>query len=126
MYARMVSLITLPDKHSELQKVMERKIGPMLQLQQGLLEFLTFVSDQEPRLVIVITVWSDTSTAENFDQQLLPTIVEQLKPLLQTEPRLMTFEAFSSKSRVPPVAIPASTKSPGRRKGTQHRPEERA
>ncbi len=118
MYARMVSLITLPDKHSELQKVMERNTGPLLDLQEGLLEYLTLVSDQEPRLVIVITVWSDTDSAERFDTQILPTIVEQLKPLLQTEPRVMTFEAFASHSRmISPAAIPVPAKAPGRRKG---------
>ena len=116
MHARMVYLITLPDKRSDLQKMMEKKLAPLLGSQEGLLEYLTLISDQEPRRAVLISIWSSQEYAEAFDQQTFPTIFQKLKPLLQTDPRIMTFDCSLHRNHLSASAAALVAKSPDRRK----------
>lgn len=91
----MVSLVTLPAKQAELTDIIERKVAPLINRRKGFVDYLTLISDAEPRLVVAISIWRDRESAESFGNETAPTIYEYLKPLLQDEPQIRTFECFS-------------------------------
>jgi hypothetical protein len=95
MFARMISLITLPAKRSELCEVIEYQIAPLVRCQTGFIDYLTLISDEEPRVVVAISLWKKREHAEVFARDLAPMVLHSLQPLLQAEPRVRTFDCFS-------------------------------
>jgi quinol monooxygenase YgiN len=99
MFARMVSLITFPARRSDLDRVIHEEIAPLVKGQKGFVDYLTLISDEEPRLVVVISLWENRSAAEIFDRELSSVIFDYLKALLQAEPQVRTFDCSSIHSR---------------------------
>jgi hypothetical protein len=69
MYARMISFITSPGMRTELCRLIELHITPFVRKHHGFVDRLTLVSDEEHRLVTVISLWRTKADAESFNKQ---------------------------------------------------------
>ena len=54
------------------------------------------VSDAEPNRILDISFWNSKADAEQYDREQFPKTHEKLKPLLEPEPTIRTFEVQSS------------------------------
>ena len=54
------------------------------------------VSDTESIRVLGLSFWNSREDAERYHREQYPKIHEMLKPLLETEPLIRTFEVHSS------------------------------
>jgi Antibiotic biosynthesis monooxygenase len=100
MFARMVSLITVPGKREELCRVIEADVLPLVSRQPGFLDHMMLISEPEPRIVTAISVWRTKSDADNYRIAVYPSVVEILAPLLATEPAVQSFRCFSVKGKI--------------------------
>jgi quinol monooxygenase YgiN len=99
MYARMVSFVTQPSMRTQLCKVIEEEVVPLVKQHSGFVEHITLMAEQEPRLVMVISLWKKKADAEDFRQTIYPTILQHLKPLLATDPTVTEFRCISAEGQ---------------------------
>jgi quinol monooxygenase YgiN len=98
MYARAISFITAPNKRKELCSLIENTITPIVRKHQGFVDHVTLISDEEPRLVMVISFWRSKAHADAFRQTGFIDVVDALEPLLEEQPQVRTFDCFSAKA----------------------------
>ena len=103
MHARMISLITTPGKREAVCRVIEKDIFPLVNAQPGFVEHMTLISEQEPRLVTVVSLWQTKFAEEHSRKDVFPTVLEYLNPLLAAQPAVSSFQCFSVKGTIQPL-----------------------
>lgn len=96
MYTRVVELTTKPGKAREVSETINDKVLPILKKQAGFVDEAVLVSDTESTRVLGLSFWNRREDAERYHQEQYPKINEMLKPLLETEPVIRTFDVHTS------------------------------
>ena len=68
VYAHSVEFVTLPGRSKELQRTIPETLRCALGNSGGFFGCMVFVSDQEARLITVITLWTGRDRAEQCDK----------------------------------------------------------
>jgi hypothetical protein len=84
MFARIVEFIPKLEKKEELVKVIRNEVLPILNKQNGFMEFLPFFPETKTEKVIAITLWTEKRNAERYEREVFPKVDEILKPYLTT------------------------------------------
>jgi quinol monooxygenase YgiN len=84
MFARIVEFIPKLEKKEELVKVIRNEVLPILNKQNGFIEFLPFFPETKTEKVIAITLWTEKRNAEQYEREVFPKVEEILKPYLTT------------------------------------------
>ena len=96
MFTRVVELTSRSGKSKELAKTIDEKAVPILKKQRGFVDETVLVSDAEPNRILGISFWNTKADAEQYHREQFAKIHETLKPLLETDPTIRTFEVHSS------------------------------
>jgi quinol monooxygenase YgiN len=96
MFTRIVELTAKTGKQRELTSVVNDKVVPILKKQTGFVDEIVLVSDAEPDRVVSISFWKMGEDAEQYHQQQYSAIRDMVRPLLDTDPVLRTFNVNSS------------------------------
>jgi quinol monooxygenase YgiN len=96
MYTRIVELTTKPGKAREVSETINDKVLPILKKQAGFVDEAVLVSDTESTRVLGLSFWNKREDAERYHRQQYPKISEILKPLLENEPVIRTFDVHTS------------------------------
>jgi quinol monooxygenase YgiN len=96
MYTRVVELTTKPGKAREVTETINDKVLPILKKQAGFVDEAVLVSDTESTQVLGLSFWNKKEDAERYHREQYPKINEILKPLLETEPVIRTFDVNTS------------------------------
>jgi heme-degrading monooxygenase HmoA len=96
MFTRVVELTSKSGKAKELSKTIDEKVLPILEKQTGFVDETVLVSDTESTRVLGLSFWNSREDVERYNREQFPKIQEMLKPLLETEPTVRTFEVHSS------------------------------
>ena len=96
MYTRVVEITSKSGKARELCNVIEEKVVPILKKQAGFVDETVLVSDVEPNRVLGLSFWNRKEDADRYHREQYPQIHEMLKPLLETDPNIRTFDVESS------------------------------
>ena len=96
MFTRIVELTSKSGKAKELTNTIKEKVLPILEKQSGFVDETVLVSDTESIRVLGLSFWNSREDAERYHREQYPKIHEMLKPLLETEPLVRTFEVHSS------------------------------
>jgi len=96
MFTRIVELTSKSGKAKELTNTINEKVLPILEKQSGFVDETILVSDTESIRVLGLSFWNSREDAERYHREQYPKIHEMLKPLLETEPLIRTFEVHSS------------------------------
>jgi quinol monooxygenase YgiN len=96
MYTRVVELTTKPGKAREVTETINDKVLPILKKQAGFVDEAVLVSDTESTQVLGLSFWNKKEDAERYHREQYPKINEILKPLLETEPVIRTFDVHTS------------------------------
>jgi quinol monooxygenase YgiN len=96
MYTRVVELNTKPGKARELSETINDKVLPILKKQAGFVDEAVLVSDTESTRVLGLSFWNKREDAERYHREQYPKINEILRPLLEAEPVIRTFDVHTS------------------------------
>jgi quinol monooxygenase YgiN len=96
MYTRVVELNTKPGKARELSETINDKALPILKKKAGFVDEAVLVSDTESTRVLGLSFWNKREDAERYHREQYPKINEILRPLLEAEPVIRTFDVHTS------------------------------
>jgi heme-degrading monooxygenase HmoA len=95
MFTRVVELTSKISKTKELANTINEKVVPILKKQRGFVDETVLVSDTEPTRILGVSFWNSKEDAERYHQEQFPKIHEMLTPLLETEPKIQTFDVHT-------------------------------
>ena len=96
MFTRVVEITSKSGKTKELSNTINEKVLPILKKQTGFVDETVLVSDTEPTRILGLSFWNSKEDAERYHREHFPKIQEMLKPLLETEPVVRTFDVHTS------------------------------
>jgi quinol monooxygenase YgiN len=96
MYTRIVELTTKPGKAREVSETINDKVLPILKKQAGFVDEAVLISDTESTRILGLSFWNKREDAERYHREQYPKINEILRPLLETEPVIRTFDVHTS------------------------------
>ena len=96
MFTRVVSLHTKPGKARELTNTVNEKVLPLLRKQPGFVDEITLVSNTEPERILALSFWKSREDAERYNNEQFPRINEIVRPFLDTETDVETFDVDTS------------------------------
>ena len=96
MFTRIVELTAKNGKQRELTRVVDDKVVPILKKQTGFVDEIVLNSDTEPERVVSVSFWKRREDAEQYHQRWYATIRDMVRPLLEADPVIRTFNVNSS------------------------------
>jgi len=96
MFTRTVEVTTKPRKAKELSNTINDKVLPILKKQAGFVDETVLASNTDPDRVLAISYWNTKEDAERYHQEQYPAIHEMIRPLLDADPVVRTFNVDSS------------------------------
>ena len=96
MYTRVVELTSKSGKSRELSNTITEKVVPVLKKQQGFMDEIVLVSDAEPDRVLALSFWKTREDADLYQREHYKNVHESLRHLLETEPKIRTFDVHTS------------------------------
>jgi quinol monooxygenase YgiN len=96
MLTRVVEITCKSGKAKELSSTINEKVLPILKKQTGFVDEAVLVSDTESTRILGLSFWNSKDDAERYHREQYPKIQEMLKPLLETEPVIRTFDVHTS------------------------------
>jgi heme-degrading monooxygenase HmoA len=96
MYTRVVEFTTKSGKARELCDTINDKALPILKKQAGFVDETVLASDTESNRVLALSFWNSKEDAERYHREQYPKIHDILKPQLETEPVIRTFDVHTS------------------------------
>ena len=96
MFTRIVELTTKPGKNEQLSATINDKVLPILKKQKGFVDEMVFVSDKDNNRVLGISFWNTREDAEQYQHTEYSKVQETVRPLLDAEPVVRTYEVHTS------------------------------
>ena len=96
MFTRVVEITCKSGKAKELSSTINEKVLPILKKQTGFVDEAVLVSDTESTRILALSFWNSKGDAERYHREQYPKIQEMLKPLLEVEPVIRTFDVHTS------------------------------
>ncbi len=96
MFTRIVELNTKPGKNEQLSATINDKILSILKKQKGFVDEMVLVSDKDNNRVVALSFWNTREDAEQYHRTEYPKVQETIRPLLDAEPVIRTFEVHTS------------------------------
>jgi quinol monooxygenase YgiN len=96
MFTRIVECQVRPDKRQELSNKIRTDVLPILQKQPGFVELIGLQHDSNSERLVSISFWNSREEAERYHREHFNQIVDMLKPLLKTTPKVETYNVDTS------------------------------
>ncbi len=96
MFTRVVELTSKSGKAKELSNIINEKVVPILKKQNGFVDETVLVSDTESTRILGLSFWNSKEDAERYHREQYPKIQEMLKPLIEAEQVVRTFDVHTS------------------------------
>ena len=96
MHARMIQVTTKPGQLKEFVKTMLEKNLSILKQQPGFVDAMALTSDTEGDQFVGVSIWKSREDAEKYADGQGRQVLELVKPLLQQEPTIRTFNLEAS------------------------------
>ena len=91
MFTRAVDIHTKPGKARELSTTVNDKVLPILKKQPGFVDEITLVSNTSPDRMLALSFWESEEQAQRYHHEQVHKINDMVAPLLQTSPKVETF-----------------------------------
>jgi heme-degrading monooxygenase HmoA len=108
MYARMIQATAKPGQLRECVTALVDRGLPVLKQQQGFVDALALTSDTERDKVVGVTIWRSKEDAEKYVNGQGRQVMEFIRPLLQQEPTVGSFNLEASTTHNINIARAAS------------------
>jgi quinol monooxygenase YgiN len=84
-------------KGKEFIQTFETQVLPVLRQQAGFQNEIALLDNNR---ALLISFWNDRKSAENYHNTTFPKLIEKLNPMIQTPPRVETYEVATTTLRV--------------------------
>lgn len=95
MYARLVTTHLKPGKFDLATRKFEEKIIPMLRMQKGFRDEVSFF-DKEKNESVAISFWDDEADLRKYEKDAYPEMVKVLSDTFEGTPEVRRFEVANS------------------------------
>jgi quinol monooxygenase YgiN len=95
MFSRIVSMRLKPNSVSDLTKVVEEQVLPLLRKQEGFKDETLFVSPDGTE-AIGISSWDRKENAESYSHKAYPQVLQALTNLLEGTPQVKSYHVTNS------------------------------
>lgn len=92
-FARNVHFQIKNGQDAEFSRVINADVLPLLKKQRGFKEELTLVNRDR---ALGISIWEDKKSAEEYNTNTYPTVLQKLNPVLEGTPRVETYEVAAA------------------------------
>jgi heme-degrading monooxygenase HmoA len=92
----MILLTTKPGQAKDCTNALVEQGLPLLKQQPGFIDAVALASDTERDQVVCITIWRNKEDAEKYANGQGRQVLESIRPLLQEEPTLRSFNLQAS------------------------------
>jgi quinol monooxygenase YgiN len=96
MFTRVVEIRTKLGKSRDFSAMLNEKVMPILRKQPGFVDEITLVSNTEPDRVLALSFWQSQADAEKYNREQYSNVTEILKPVLDLQPRVQTYDVDTS------------------------------
>ncbi len=96
MFTRLVDCTVKPDKREEFNQRMNNEILPLLHKQAGFVDEIILTSETEPTRITALSFWKSKTDAERYHREAFPRINDILRPVLQSDPQVRTYNVEHS------------------------------
>ena len=95
MFGRQVTLKLKANSATELNRIGETEILPILRKQKGFRDEMTFIAPGSTE-VIAINLWDSREQADAYSSQSYPEVMRELTNVIEGTPRLQTYDVANS------------------------------
>lgn len=95
MFGRQVTLKLKANSASELTRIADNQIIPLLRKQKGFRDETTFIAPERSE-VIASSFWDTREDAEAYNRTVYPEVLKTLSDVIEGTPTLKTFESAYS------------------------------
>jgi len=92
MFTRLVEVTTKPGKTKEVAEIIQEKVMPILKKQPGFVDEVVLVSTLETNRIVALSFWKNPEDAELYRREQFPKVEELLRPHMEINPKVHTFE----------------------------------
>lgn len=86
MYARIVSFVVKPFQVKKFCECVDETATNIATKQPGFVEHMVLVSEQEKRLVTVLSMWRTKADADRYQEEVLPASLAKLESMIDSGP----------------------------------------
>ena len=98
MFTRVVEITTKPGKNQQLGDTINEKVLSILKKQKGFVDEIVLISDKDDNRVLGLSFWDTREDAEQYHRAEYAKVQEIVRPLLDGEPVVRTFDVHTSTS----------------------------
>ncbi len=110
MHARMIQVTTKPGHVRDCINALVEQGLPLLKLQPGFIDAVALASDTERDQVVAVTIWRNKDDAEKYANGQGRQVLDSIRPFMQQEPILRTFNLEASTIHSVGIARAASAR----------------
>ena len=92
MFTRLVEFTAKVGKTKEVAEVIQEKVLPILNKQPGFMDEIVLISTAETNRILGMSFWKNPEDAELYRREQYHKVEELLRPLLETAPKVHTFD----------------------------------
>ncbi len=92
MFTRLVEINTKYGKTREVADIIQQKVLPILNKQQGFIDEIVLLSTGELNRIVALSFWRTAEDAELYRREHFLKVEELLKPMLEVAPKIHTFD----------------------------------
>ena len=96
MFTRIVEITAKHGKTKEVAETIQEKVLPILKKQPGFVDEVVLVSTAETNRILGMSFWNTPEDAERYRREHYSKVEELLQPLLETTPKVNTFDVDTS------------------------------
>lgn len=96
MFTRVVEITATQGKTKEVSDTIRGKVLPILKKSPGFVDEIVLVSTAETNRILGMSFWETPEAAELYRLDHYPEVQELLRPLLETPPKVSTFDVDTS------------------------------
>jgi quinol monooxygenase YgiN len=96
MYARVISFVVKPFEVRSFCDTVGDIARKIASREEGFIEHLILISEEEKRLVTVISLWRTKTDADRYQSDVFPSVMAQLVPLIDSGPEISYCTAISN------------------------------
>ena len=96
MFTRVVEITAKQGKTKDVAETIQEKVLPILRKQPGFVDEIVLVSTAETNRILGMSFWNDPEDAERYRREHYLKVEELLRPLLETTPKVNTFDVDTS------------------------------
>ncbi|HKD82721.1 MAG TPA: antibiotic biosynthesis monooxygenase [Candidatus Angelobacter sp.] len=96
MFARVVEITTKAGKAKDVARIISGNVLTILKSQDGFLDEITLVSNQDPNRVIGISFWQTEQDAAKYQREQFANVTEKIRSVIEGTPQVRTFSVEQS------------------------------